>query len=172
METIDIWKKYNDELYFFILNRVKQNNAANDIFQNTFLKIHNNLSQLKQEEKVKAWAFQIARSEIVNYINSESNHDIQLSNEEEISTQEAQFACCFDRFMNDLPKIYKEVTEMIYVKGHKQKDVAKELAISLENTKARVRRAKDMLKERFKECCNYKVDKEGKLIGEPDCATC
>ncbi|MEO0331433.1 MAG: RNA polymerase subunit sigma-70, partial [Bacteroidota bacterium] len=57
-------------------------------------------------------------------------------------------------------------------KGHKQKDVAKELEISLENTKARIRRAKGILKEKFKECCKYELDKKGKLIGEPNCSIC
>jgi RNA polymerase sigma-70 factor (ECF subfamily) len=50
METQKIWDNFNDELYFFILKKVKNKNVTNDIFQNTFLKIHNNLSNLEKEE--------------------------------------------------------------------------------------------------------------------------
>ena len=74
METQKIWKQFNDALYFFILKKVKNENAANDIFQNTFLKIHNNLHQLKEEEKAKAWVFQIARNEIANHFKEESKY--------------------------------------------------------------------------------------------------
>ena len=68
--------------------------------------------------------------------------------------------------------MYREVIELVYIKGHKQKDVAVALDISLENTKARIRRAKDMLKHKFKECCKYELDEKGKLTGEPNCSTC
>jgi len=172
METLDVWNNFNEELYFFILKKAKSGDAANDIFQNTFLKIHKNISNLKKENKVKAWVFQIARNEIANYFNAESTQIEKLSTEEGISLQEIQFVCCFDKMINDLPNIYKEAIEMVYIKGYKQKDVAKELGISLENTKTRIRRAKDILKGKFKECCKYEFDKKGKLIGEPNCPIC
>lgn len=172
METQSIWDNYSDGLYFFILQKVKHKHAANDIFQNTFLKIHANLSKLKKEEKLKAWVFQIARNEIVNYLNAESAYVDKLQISKEIFSQENQFACCFDKLIDELPEIYKEVIEMVYIKGHKQKEVAQTLDISLENTKARVRRAKDILKKKFRDCCKYGVNKKGKLIGEVDCSIC
>ena len=67
MNTQDIWDNFNEELYFFILKKVNSKHVANDIFQNSFLKIHQNLSKLKSEEKVKAWIFQIARNEIITW---------------------------------------------------------------------------------------------------------
>ena len=74
--------------------------------------------------------------------------------------------------INELPEIYKEVIELVYIDGKKQKDAAKHLGISLENVKARIRRAKDMLKKKFKECCKYESNKKGKLIGAPNCSKC
>ena len=68
--------------------------------------------------------------------------------------------------------MYREVIELVYIKGHKQKDAAKELDISLINTKARIRRAKELLKKKFQDCCKYELDKTGKLTGEPDCSIC
>ena len=65
--TYDIWKRMGDEIYFFILKKVKDRNIANDVFQEVFLKIHANIGSLKQEGKLKSWAFQIVRNEIANY---------------------------------------------------------------------------------------------------------
>ncbi|MFN2262209.1 MAG: sigma-70 family RNA polymerase sigma factor, partial [Psychroflexus sp.] len=136
------------------------------------LKIHKNLSKLEKEEKVKAWIFQIARNEIVNHFNRESMYVEKLETDKEIPLQNYQHICCFDKFINNLPKIYRQVIELIYIKGLKQKDVAKELEISLENVKARIKRAKDILKNKLNECCKYEFDKNGKLIGESNCAIC
>lgn len=172
METQKIWNNFNNELYFFILKKVKNKDVTNDIFQNTFLKIHKNLFQLKKEEKVKAWVFQIARNEIVNYFNKESIYVGEFDANKEIDLQKYNHICCFDKFLNDLPEIYNQVIELVYIKGQKQKDVAEILEISLENVKARIRRAKGILKKNFNECCKYELDKNGNLIGESNCSIC
>lgn len=172
MDTKKIWDNFNEELYFFILKKVKDKDVTNDIFQDTFLKIHNNLSNLKKEEKARAWVFQIARNEIFNYFNKESNYVEKLGANIEIFSQKYEHICCFDKFIEDLPEIYRQVIELIYIEGKKQKDVAKELEISLENVKARIKRAKNILKKEFNECCKYEFDKNGKLIGESNCSKC
>ncbi len=172
METQTVWNNYNQELYFFILKKVKNKNAANDIFQNTFLKIHTNLSSLKDEEKVRAWVFQIARNEIFNYFNKETAYSDEIESSQDIILQQYQHICCFDKFIHELPETYKEVIELVYIKGQKQKEVAITLSISLENVKARIRRAKEILKKRFNECCKYEFDKNGHLTGESNCSIC
>lgn len=172
METQTIWNNYNQELYFFILKKVKSKNAANDVFQNTFLKIHLNLTSLKNVEKTRAWVFQIARNEIINYFNNETVYTDEIDKKNDILLQQYQHICCFDKFINELPKIYKEVIELVYIKGHQQKEVAVTLDISLENVKARIRRAKEILKKRFNECCKYELDKNGHLTGESNCSIC
>ena len=172
MDTHKIISNFSDELYFFILKKVKKKDATNDIFQNTFLKIHKNLSKLNKEEKVKAWIFQICRNEIANHFKKESDYIPKLNISKEVSSQEYQYICCFDKFINELPEIYRQVIELIYISGLKQKDVANKLGISLENVKARIKRAKEILKKKFNECCKYEFNKNGKLIGESNCSIC
>jgi RNA polymerase sigma-70 factor (ECF subfamily) len=172
METQKIWSKFNNELYFFILKKVKNKDVANDIFQNTFLKIHENVSSLKKEEKTRAWIFQIARNEIFNHFRKESMYVEKVDTVREVPFQKYEDICCFDKFISDLPEIYRLVIELIYIKGRRQKEVAKELEISLENVKARIKRAKDILKKKFNECCKYEFDKNGKLIGDSNCSIC
>lgn len=172
MKTQSIWNDYKDELYFFILKKVKNKTAANDIFQNTFLKIHKNLPTLKDEDKIKAWIFQIARNEIINWINKEAVYTDESTVLQEVDKHNYQDICCFDKFINNLPTIYEEVIELVYIKGYKQKEASQILGISLANVKARIRRAKAILKQNFNECCKYDLDKNGLLMGEPNCPIC
>ena len=172
MKTQNVWNNYSDSLYFFILKKVKNKEVANDIFQETFFKIHKNISKLNDTKKVKAWIFQIARNEIANYYHKEADNTIKLASVENVEQQEYQHICCFDDFINELPNDYKQVIELVYVKGHTQNETAIILNISLANVKARIRRSKNMLKKRFNECCKYELDKNGLLIGEPNCAKC
>ncbi|MDX1362988.1 sigma-70 family RNA polymerase sigma factor [Arenibacter latericius] len=172
METATIWSKYNVQMYFFILKKVHNQDATNDILQNTFLKIHQNIHQLKQQDKAKSWAFQIVRNEIHDYFNK-SNKTIQDLNPSPVDQPESYSDfCCFDRFLENLPEEYKSVMTMVYIKGMKQKDAASELGISLANVKARIRRAKSVLIKKFNECCKYELNLEGKLVGESDCSLC
>lgn len=172
LQTKTIWETYNTELYFFVLKKVKDTDKANDIVQNSFLKIHKNLDQLKDDSKIKQWIFQIARNEILNYYNQSKVREIEYSFENEFLEQQYNTICCFDRFVGELPKKYKEVIHSVYFKGRKLSETASELDISLANVKARVRRGKKMLSEKLMNCCKFDQGDDGKLKGEPNCNIC
>ena len=173
MDTREVWDKYQKEFYFFILKRVKNEDAAMDILQASFLKIHKNLDKLKDLGKLKSWAFQIIRNEINDHFNnskfSVSTLDFQQS--EEVSHPFIE-VCCFDKFLNELPQEYQEVMKLVYVDGKPQKEAAELAGISLANTKARIRRSKTIMKNRLKECCKYDTDVNGRLTGQSKCALC
>lgn len=172
IDTIDIWNKFNSEIYFFILKKTKDTDVTNEILQNSFLKIHQNLDNLENPEKIKAWVFQIVRNEIANYYNfilkTSHSRDIRI----ETSSENYQDLCCFDRFISNLPEAYKEVIQWVYIKGKTQVEVAEIMGISLANIKARVRRAKLILIQNFSECCRFTINDKGKLVGESNCSRC
>ncbi|MEO0572626.1 MAG: sigma factor [Bacteroidota bacterium] len=172
MQTQEVYQTYGNTLYFFILKKVKDKEVANDILQNSFVKIHKNLPQLKNAQKLRGWVFQIARNELANYFVEEARY--VSPNDTNVQANEAYVSgcCCFDRFMDQLPKSYKEVIQLVYVKGDKQHEVAKTLGLSLANVKAIIRKSKALLKEQFINCCNYTLNSKGKLVGEVDCAHC
>lgn len=172
IETITIWNNFNSEIYFFILKKVKNSDAANEILQNSFLKIHQNINQLKAPNRARAWSFQIVRNEIANYFNRQSKTFQTVNFEILKNPDNYKEFCCFDRFISNLPEEYREVIELVYIKGKKQEVVAELMTISLANVKARIRRAKSMLKINFIECCKFELNEEGKLIGESNCAYC
>ncbi|MEM6700228.1 MAG: sigma-70 family RNA polymerase sigma factor [Bacteroidota bacterium] len=172
MKVNQIWDIYKDEVYFFILKQLKNKDAAEEVLQNSFLKVCLYLNSLKEQKKLRAWIFQIARNEIINYFNQSSKQSKtelpKLEEEQEIDDD----ICCLDRFVEQLPETYRATIELLYFQGKKQHEVAETLDISLANVKARVRRGKAMLKQNLQECCQYELNKYGDLVGESDCAHC
>lgn len=172
MDTQTLWRHYGDGIYFFILKRVKNRQVAQDIFQNTFLKVHAHIGQLRDSDSAKSWAFRIARNELADHTRREGQYaELTVPEMVQFSEHEDAF-CCFDRFLDQLPKPYFEAVQRVYVEGKKQAVAAAELGIGLANLKGRLRRAKKQLKTDFQKCCNYRLDAHGQLIGEADCSHC
>lgn len=172
MDTLEIWRAHSEEIYFFILKRVKDSAVANDILQNTFYKVHKYRGHIDNLNKIRPWIFQISRNETTDYFKREARYTVPLSNKDEKEHSSYKDICCFDRFIEELPAHYKSVIQMVYIDGKTQTETAKLLKISLTNVKARIRRSKSILKQKFKECCNYEIDRNGMLTGEADCARC
>lgn len=174
LDTQHIWKTFGDEFYFFILKRVRDEDIAREVLQNVFLKIHKNLQSLNDTSKIRAWAYQIVRNEIVNFQREASSgtHFREMYMDTADPGFEVNSFCCFEKFIQNLPTKYRLVVQEVYLKGNSQTQAAEQLGLTLANIKARVRRAKEILKENFQACCNYELDAQGKLTGEPDCKSC
>lgn len=172
MKTEKIIYEFGNELFFFILKKVKDKEVSNDIFQNTFLKIHEKSHQLKDESKVKAWVFQIARNEINDYYQSKQKDFGDIKGEIANNGEDFIEVCCLNKMINQLPDIYKEVIDLAYVEGKKQKEIAELLSLSLSNVKIRLSRGKEILKQNLRACCQYEITENGKLKGESRCSSC
>ena len=68
-----IWKKFNRELYYYILNKVKDGDAAKDILQDTFIKIQKNIHSLKEDKSLKFWIYRITYNSITDHFRDKKN---------------------------------------------------------------------------------------------------
>lgn len=156
MSTKEIWKNFHEQLYAFILKRVKNVDVTNDILQDVFLKIHTNLGSLKSESKLKSWLYQITRNTIVDHfrlLSLEAEAKWQESVEEDDDFVYQATEKCLTRFLNHIPEEQKEALEQVYYRNVSQKDLAEELNVSHSAVKSRVQRAKKRLEELLRECC-------------------
>lgn len=175
-EFTDRLQEYKEELYFYLLKKARDEEVAKEVFQNTCLRAIEKYAQLKHIGRLRAWLFQIARNEFYSYHRQElqfkNNRPERIITESEMPFSLEQEFCCFDKFIEELPDIYREVIVRVYKKGETQKEAAESLALSLANCKARIRRAKHILKEKFQHCCQYQLNEHQKLGGDPDCERC
>ena len=178
MTTKDIWELYNRDVYHFILSKVKDEQISNDLLQETFIKIHTKLYTLKDPSKSKSWVFTIANFTTLDYFRSNSNtkeyeeNDILL--DEEIETHDEKD--CLRGILKTLPKKYRDPLFLSDIKGMKQSEVSEQLKLKISTTKSRIRRARKLIEQGYMECCDFKKNNKGFLVGEikdkEDCKVC
>jgi len=169
---------YADNLYRFILKNLKDAAMAEDIIQDTFIKVKTKIDTLKNPAKVESWIFQIARNTMNDYFRdqkkSHENEDYQEEisiepnafEEEEIKIkiQTREFSEYAGFIVSELPEKYRKAVYMADIEGLSMKEVADELNISVSGAKSRVQRGRKMIKEIILKCCEVNTDKYGNIV--------
>ena len=78
--------EYKERLYWHIRKLVLDHDDANDVVQNTFVKIHLNIEKFKGNSSLYTWMYRIATNEAINFINSKSSK-MGLQNQEWIEAK-------------------------------------------------------------------------------------
>ena len=81
----DAFKKllelYQKPLYFHIRNIVLNHDDADDVLQNTFLKVFSNVKNFKGDSKLYSWMYRIATNESLTFLQQKAKKS-GISNEE------------------------------------------------------------------------------------------
>jgi RNA polymerase sigma-70 factor (ECF subfamily) len=65
--------KYKQQIYFHIRRIVINHDDADDITQNTFIKIFENLHKFREDSKLYTWIYRIATNEALGHLKSKRN---------------------------------------------------------------------------------------------------
>ncbi len=175
MEFEQIWSQFSIQVLNYIKQKVDRIEDAEDIFQDVFIKVFLKLDSLHKVEKIGAWLFQITRNNIRDFYRKNAKMPQQVDNptilEDTLAEdkKEKDFMGCLTPIIKELPEKYEQVILLSDVEGKKYQEIADELGLSLSGVKTRVQRGRELLKEGFISCCQYKKDQNGKLVGEGDC---
>ncbi len=169
IEINTIWIDLNEELYKFILGKIKDEQTSKDIHQEVFLKIQSKIKQLKHTSKLTSWVYQITRNTIIDYFRKATDKNISINDfdipETDIHNFEySNLSNCINQKIENLSEQHKEAIVLTSFKNYSQKELAAHLKISYSGTKSRVQKAKEILKENILNCPNVESDTTGKLL--------
>ena len=77
----ELLQLYKERLYWHIRKIVINHNDADDVLQNTFIKVYRSIDNFKGESKLFSWLYRIATNESITLINKNAKR-LQISNEE------------------------------------------------------------------------------------------
>jgi RNA polymerase sigma-70 factor (ECF subfamily) len=75
---------YKERLYWHIRKIVITHDDADDVLQNTFIKVFRNIDSFKGDSKLFSWMYRIAINESITFLNQKAKQ-LQLNSEELIS---------------------------------------------------------------------------------------
>jgi RNA polymerase sigma-70 factor (ECF subfamily) len=69
-----IIRKYQEKLYWHVRRMVVQHEDANDVLQNTFIKIWNGLDRFREDARLYTWLYRIATNESLDFLEKQKKH--------------------------------------------------------------------------------------------------
>lgn len=170
LSTEDVWRRFSDELEAFIARRVRDRDLASDLLQETFVRVHQGLPNLKDDERVLAWIYRVARNTIADHFRKEVKAE-SLDGNEHAGTAEPEsdnwneeMGRCLLGMLSSLPEEYRAAVELAEVEGIPQREVGERLGLSLSGAKSRVQRGREMLRNMLLECCHVELDRRGNVV--------
>ena len=139
-------QEYKERLYWHIRKIVLDHDDANDVVQNTFIKVHLNIENFNENSTLFTWMYRIATNEALNFIKSKAKKflmsskemmDYQINNLKEdpyFDGDELQIS--LQKAINSLPTKQKLIFQMKYEQNMKFKEIAEILETSEGGLKA------------------------------------
>ena len=173
-----IWIRFNAQLKSFILSKVKDDAIADDLLQDVFIKIHRLIGQLKDENKLQAWVYQVARNTVYDYFRAQGRtsdlyvEEVEVIEEESDNQYMSETIEDMVKLMDEMPSEYCEVLCLTELGNMSHKEYAEKAGISYTAAKTRAFRARNMLKDMLMKCCHYQFDKYGTVINIQPAGCC
>lgn len=154
-----LYKKHKAALYGFCVYLIGDTMRAQDIYQDTWIKISENANSYQARNSFKSWSFQIARNLFLNQIKRDKWED-KISDDElnqiaDISETEKEY---FDKeknkiltdVINELPENQRVAIVLFLVEDLEHSQIAEQMKLSVNHVKVLIHRAKQSLEKEFK----------------------
>ena len=181
---MNFWEIYADHyrpVRRFISRMVRDEWAADDLTQDTFLKVQEKLSDLRDSSKLRSWIFQIARNRCLDYFRSRQGRDInQLKTQgvkasmapmAQVRLEQHQMSRCVQDKIRLLPEPLRVVLILFDTMELSHQEIGDILGIRAGNVKVRLHRARNALKEILERDCNFEHDERNVMVCLPKSMT-
>jgi RNA polymerase sigma-70 factor (ECF subfamily) len=156
VDFYEVYEQHYDRVRNFLLASVKNRWVADDLVQETFLRVLQNLDKVREEAKLSAWIFRIAGNLCQDYFRSPSRkllcfednpaRELPGKSSLEKEIERYQTSLLVQDLIKLLPEPMRQVIFLCDIKEESQQEAADLLGISLENVKVRLHRARKQLK--------------------------
>lgn len=143
---------YLDTVYRVALNGCKNPYDAEDVVQNTFMKLLHHTEDFENDEHIRKWLIRVAINECNSMWRSFWKKNVSSIDELqiELSFSTPEKSELFYAVQN-LPQKYREVVHLYYYEQYSVKEISDILGISETAIQTRLMRARNKLKQQLKE---------------------
>jgi len=177
MDLFALHNQYYHRVRKFILASVRNESLADDLIQETFIRIQENLNTVRDPEKISSWIFRIAyhlcQDHFRNLKKSSTQEEIHdgLVNIEETPIQkkleQGEMSQCVQDKLSLLPEAQRSVIIFADIMDLSHQEMADILGLTVENVKVKLHRARKKFKAILEKECTFEVDERSVLVCEP-----
>jgi len=169
LSTEAVWSRFRTDLWQFIRRRVADDHTADDLLQETFVRIHRNVDSLTNAERLGPWVFKIARNLVNDHYRrgaekTASLVDTASADDEPEQELKRQGIGWMNEMIQELPAKYREPVQLAEIEGLPQQEIANRLGLTFSGAKSRVQRGRVLLKEVLDQCCTFHIDQRGNVM--------
>lgn len=138
--------QYKERLYWHIRKIVITHDDADDVLQNTFIKVYRNIDKFNAKSKLFSWMYRIATNESITFINkraksqnvdiSEMQYKLAESLEADVHYDGDEMQLKLQKAIAQLPQKQQLVFNMKYFDDMKYQDISEVLETSVGALKA------------------------------------
>ena len=153
-------KSLEKPLYFYLFKILKSHEAVNDVLQDSFIKVYENLHKFREDSQIKTWVYRIATNTALSYLRTlkkhatESIHDnvIKLKNPEEEKSYESgiSFSTAVNQCLHFLSPRQELVFRLRKMNGLSIQETATKMDCSIASVKKNLHVAIQKLRKEIK----------------------
>ncbi|MDP9003018.1 MAG: RNA polymerase sigma factor [Myxococcota bacterium] len=156
-----VYARYRVGVHGFLLRLSRRRDVAEDLFQDTWVKLARNAHRLDDDTDLRAWLFRVARNAWVSHVRwsmldisrlvaiDEDALPTPASLDPESRADASRQVSALDQALASLPPRSREVLLLVGVAGFEQEEAAAILGISYEALRQRLSRARTQLANRL-----------------------
>jgi RNA polymerase sigma-70 factor (ECF subfamily) len=179
----DLAHRLEPQLRAYLRRMVRNAADAEDLFQETLLRIARGLPEFEGRASAKNWAYRIATNVAIDFLRRTKKATViafdesatgetapEIDDEDRLILDEMNQ--CVREVIDGLPPTYRAALILHHLEGRTAAETARILDISLANAKIRIHRAKDRLQEALARECDFYTSDGGTLRCDrksPDC---
>lgn len=158
----EMMNRYGQEVLQLVFSYVNNRSIAEDLTQDIFVKCYKGLHTYRGKSKLRTWLWRIAINHCKDFLKSWYNKNVVITEDEPLNNttkKEMVEQTVIQREADDelisaimmLPIKYREVIYLFYYEELPIKEIAVLTEVGDNTVKTRLKRAKELLKERLEE---------------------
>ena len=171
----EISAKYGEMLFRYLIRITRNTADADNILQDIWLKVAQNVAHFRQDSSIKTWIFRIATNTAVDFFRKNKKGLIiefidatePIGSDNKVNDNEIdalvvdEMNKCVRETIDSLPPDYRTALVLTSLEGFSISQTANFLNISVSATKVRIHRAKAHLHKKLNLKCYFYLSKNG-----------
>lgn len=163
--------EFSKPLFGYLRRMVGNSADADDLLQETLIRVARGLPTLEQSAAVKSWLFRIASNVAIDHIRKNKRVDpVEFTDEDDRNDVDEEdrlvldeMNSCVREVIDSLPPDYRAVIVLFNLEGRSIAEISEILGISDSAVKVRIHRARKRLRDALDRECTFYTTSDGAI---------